>query len=290
MEGQEKTGTMDSLKGVQMSVLIATALDSEAAHTSFGKLPLADEHSAPAYSFGAATRAQTKKLYVGEELTVSKGHASPGPRYLVNDSAVLPSPPKFSLGKDARKSPLKHYDYYEIHDTITNPGKSKEYTLKDSGTTKFGTSSRTAALDTSFSPGPQYNPPHRQDRRAAPRFSLGTRRALPGALGVIAGTSSLVGPGRYAPERSNFNSVHESPRKWSMPRQARRTMESYSPEKHQTYDVSGACGQQHVSRRRTSPQYSFGTASRDQVKRTGMFQDSKGLQQTKVSIPLPAYF
>ena len=38
------------------SVMIANALDSPAAHTSFGKLPLAAEKSAPMYTFGTGTR------------------------------------------------------------------------------------------------------------------------------------------------------------------------------------------------------------------------------------------
>jgi len=290
MEAEGKATGLDSLKGVQMSVLIATALDSEAAHTSFGKLPLADERSAPGYSFGLSTRAQNKKLYAGEELTVSAENRSPGPRYLVKEAVVLPSPPKFSLGKEAKgKSPQK-YDYYEIRDTISNPVKSKQYTFKDPGSAKFGTSTRNPPLDTSFSPGPQYHPPQRLDRAAAPRYSLGARRALPGTLGTKTCTPALVGPGRYAPERSTFNSVHQSPRTWSIPRQERKTLETYSPAKHQTYDLSVSCGPQQTSRRRTSPKYSFGSASRDQVKRTGMFQDAQALQQAKVRIALPSNF
>lgn len=290
MEAEGKVATLDSLKGLQMSVLIATALDSEAAHTSFGKLPLADERSAPGYSFGSSTRAQNKKLYAGEDLTVSAANSSPGPKYLVKQGAVLPSPPKFSLGKEAKGSAPKGYDYFEIRDTISNPGKSKQYTLKDAGSTKFGTSTRNPPLDSSFSPGPQYHPPQRLDGASAPRYSLGARRPLPGVLGSKAGTPALVGPGRYAPERATFSSAHQSPRTWSIPRQERKTLETYSPAKHQTYDLSVSCGPQHVSRRRTSPKYSFGNASRDQVKRTGMFQDAKALQQAKVRIGLPSNF
>lgn len=288
--GTEGKEAIDSLKGVQMSVLIATALDSEAAHTSFGKLPLAEERSAPVWSFGNSTRQQNKKLYMGEELTVSAVNSSPGPRYLVKDTAVLPSPPKFSLGKEPKGRSQQKYDYFEIRDTISNPGKSKQYTLKDPGSTKFGTSSRSPPLDTSFSPGPQYHPPQRQDRPSAPRYSLGDRRTLPGNLGTKAGTPALVGPGRYAPERSTFNSVHQSPRICSIPRQERKTLEIYSPAKHQTYDLSVSCGPQNVSRRRSSPQYSFGNASREQTTRTGVFRDPNALQQTKVRIPLPSNF
>jgi hypothetical protein len=38
------------------SSLIASALDSENAHTSFGKLPLSKEASNPIYGFGTGTR------------------------------------------------------------------------------------------------------------------------------------------------------------------------------------------------------------------------------------------
>lgn len=293
MASESPNAVPEDLKGTQMSVLIATALDSEAAHTSFGKLPLADEKSAPIYGFGTSTRKHTQKVYMGEELTVTQGQASPGPKYRVKENPEMPSPPKFSIGKDERAGPQQHYDFYDIPDSFTNPVKSKQYTLREYGSTKFGTSTRAPQLNASFSPGPQYNPPHRQEQRNAPRFSLGARRVAPGSLsfGLKTSTPALVGPGRYAPERAGYTSMHQSPRKWSVPKQERRTVNTSSVSKHQTYDASSAsCGPQYVSKRRTSPGYGFGTATRDHVKRTGMFQDAMSMQQAKVRIPLPASF
>jgi hypothetical protein len=45
---------------------LAQALDSKQAHTSFGKLPLSNEATAPNYNFPKAKRDEGQKLYIGE--------------------------------------------------------------------------------------------------------------------------------------------------------------------------------------------------------------------------------
>jgi len=61
---------------------LAIQLDSKAARTSFGKLPLSDEYTAPTYSFGKSARPEQAKVFLGE-LTVQENIAkgSPGPVY-----------------------------------------------------------------------------------------------------------------------------------------------------------------------------------------------------------------
>ncbi len=61
---------------------LAIALDSKQARTSFGKLPLSDETTAPNYGFGHGKREDQSKIFIGD-LTVLENIAkgSPGPVY-----------------------------------------------------------------------------------------------------------------------------------------------------------------------------------------------------------------
>lgn len=61
---------------------LAIQLESKQAHTSFGKLPLSDERTAPIPQFGKAKREDASKCYIGE-LTVQEnvGRGSPAPTY-----------------------------------------------------------------------------------------------------------------------------------------------------------------------------------------------------------------
>jgi hypothetical protein len=61
-------------------------LDSKQARTSFGKLPLSDETTAPNYAIGKANRTEQAKVFLGE-LTVQENIAkgSPGPIYEYED-------------------------------------------------------------------------------------------------------------------------------------------------------------------------------------------------------------
>lgn len=65
---------------------MAIQLDSKQARTSFGKLPLSDEATAPNFSFGNSKRENEPKRYIGE-LTVLEniGKGSPGPVYRYQD-------------------------------------------------------------------------------------------------------------------------------------------------------------------------------------------------------------
>ena len=66
---------------------LAQALDSEQAHTSFGKLPLSVEKTQAQYSFPMANRWDGSKIFVNE-LTKNEniGKNAPGPQYMYNDT------------------------------------------------------------------------------------------------------------------------------------------------------------------------------------------------------------
>jgi hypothetical protein len=58
---------------------LAQALDSEQAHTSFGKLPLSTEATANCYSFPQAKKEDASKVYIAELTnTENIGKNSPG--------------------------------------------------------------------------------------------------------------------------------------------------------------------------------------------------------------------
>lgn len=65
---------------------LAQALDSEQAHTSFGKLPLSVEKTAAQFSFPQANRWDSSKVFVAE-LTKNEniGKNAPGPQYKYDD-------------------------------------------------------------------------------------------------------------------------------------------------------------------------------------------------------------
>lgn len=66
---------------------LAHKLDSEQAHTSFGKLPLSYEKTEPNFAFGKSTRDDQAKVFLGE-LTVQEnlGKGGPGPAYTYEDN------------------------------------------------------------------------------------------------------------------------------------------------------------------------------------------------------------
>ena len=98
------------------SSLIASALDSENAHTSFGRLPLSREQSKPIYSFGTGTRDNQYKVYYDEELSGIVGRTAPGPKYEIQENANFGVPEKYSFGKDPRVTlgRVNYYDHFSI--------------------------------------------------------------------------------------------------------------------------------------------------------------------------------
>ena len=66
---------------------LAYKLDSETAHTSFGKLPLSHEMTQPKRAFSKARREDQAKVFLGA-LTVQEnmGKGSPAPTYQYEDT------------------------------------------------------------------------------------------------------------------------------------------------------------------------------------------------------------
>ena len=65
---------------------MANALNSKQAHSSFGKLPLDDEHTSPNYGFGTSTRAKADNVYLGKLTEIANiAKKGPGPCYGYED-------------------------------------------------------------------------------------------------------------------------------------------------------------------------------------------------------------
>ncbi|CAG9335358.1 unnamed protein product [Blepharisma stoltei] len=291
---EEKSKAAKTLPAQLTSIMIANALDSPAAHTSFGKLPLADEKSAPVFSFGTGTRDQLQKVFYSEELNGQPCKNGPGPKYEVKDNVNFKTLPNFSFGKDKRVTLGKsqHYYHYDIQDTFTDPIKSKIYTKTSYGNTKFGTESRMPPPEIQGTPGPQYYPPLRPEVKTAPKYTLGARRVNPNGsvLQNQVSTPGIVGPGRYAPESSSYTSVHKDPPTWTFGNSEKIGKTAKSVTRHQTYDThSVACGPQISSKKKSAPNPKIGTASRDQVAKLGTFKDMMATQPMKVRLPHPSF-
>ncbi len=110
--------------------LFAKVMDSEAAHTSFGKLILGSEKSAPQFcivwfrltkvAFGTGERFNTNKFYLSKEMAAAQMTAkwSPGPIYEVSADAKYSSAPQFGFGT-GKKNPLDiKPPYYEEAATV----------------------------------------------------------------------------------------------------------------------------------------------------------------------------
>ena len=95
---------------------LAQALDSKQAHTSFGKLPMSVEKTAPAYRVPQAKRDEAAKLFLGElTKTDNAGKNSPGPNiYKYDDTVKYDQQPAWSMGTEVRiGEDQPKYDFYE---------------------------------------------------------------------------------------------------------------------------------------------------------------------------------
>jgi len=94
---------------------LAQALDSEQAHTSFGKLPLSVEKSQAQFSFPQANRWDGCKKFDAElTRTENIGKNAPGPQYMYQDKIKYGEPPRQAFSHAVRMAEEKpKYDFYE---------------------------------------------------------------------------------------------------------------------------------------------------------------------------------
>jgi len=82
---------------------LAMQLDSKQAKTSFGKLPLSHETTAPNYGFSHQSKALEAKKFIGA-LTVQEnmGKGSPGPQYQYEDRIKFKASQEFAFTQEAK--------------------------------------------------------------------------------------------------------------------------------------------------------------------------------------------
>lgn len=87
-------------------------------------------------------------------------------------------------------------------------------------------------------------------------------------------TTKSVGPGRYVPEACVNPSTKQNSPRWTLSKAGRFVAGIKTIDKLQTYDTRPSVGKQPVSKNRTAPSCTFGTASRDVSAKTGTYKDS----------------
>lgn len=201
-DGEEKAAKPLTLKGFDS---IYKALDSKAAHTSFGNLPLSIEKTAPNFGFGTSKKNDADKVFMGEEMaaTANKGRHSPGPIYDYKDEEKYRKLPKWGFGTDTKMKPTKpKYDFYENDRFFDDPVEADHNRKKKVLAPKFGTEPRFPVNTFEKSPGPGYEVRDRPEKKKAPKFTFGHRRMKGSQDSLVNQTSTtkVVGPGRYVPE------------------------------------------------------------------------------------------
>lgn len=255
-EEEQKQAKPITLKGFDA---IYRALDSKAAHTSFGMLPLSHEKTSPNFGFGSAHKTEGDKIFMSEEMAanLNRGKHSPGPVYEYNDENKYKKLPKWGFGTDAKMKPIKpKYDHYEndnrfLDDPLTSDLTRKTRVLAP----KFGTEPRMPVNSFERVPGPQYLPNNKPEQQIAPKYTFGFRRSQGNQNSLInkVSTTKSVGPGRYMPEMSMNPSTRQNSPKWTLSKAGRTVAGVKTYDKHQTYDTRVSLGVQNVSKNRTSP-------------------------------------
>lgn len=273
-DGEVKAVKPVTVKGFDA---IYKALDSKAAHTSFGSLPLSYEKTAPNFGFGTADKNKGDKIFHSEEMSynVNQGRHSPGPIYEYKDDKKYKSLPKWGFGTDKKMKPIKpKYDFYENDRFIDDPVQADQARKKKVLAPKFGTEPRMPVNSFERNPGPQYYPKDRPEKKVDPCFTFGHRRSNGGqGLVNLTSTTKSVGPGRYVPEASANPSNKMNAPKWTLSKAGRSVTGIRQADKHQTYDTRSSVGNQKISQNRSSPSAHFGTSSRDLSSKVGVFKD-----------------
>lgn len=129
-EEEPKQAKPITLKGFDA---IYRALDSKAAHTSFGMLPLSHEKTAPNFGFGSAHKTEGDKIFMSEEMAanLNRGKHSPGPVYEYKDENKYKKLPKWGFGTDGKMKPIKpKYDFYENDNRFLDDPLTSDLTRK----------------------------------------------------------------------------------------------------------------------------------------------------------------
>jgi len=218
---------------------ILMKLDNEAAHTSFGKLPLSKEGSAPQFGIPQAKKSDGEKVFLNEELakTVNACKHSPGPAmYEVREPKnKYKNAPGWGFGTSSRMGESKaKYDFYENDRFLDDPIEADNTRKTKCLAPKIGTEPRFASQTLEKNPGPQYYPGEKPNKKKAPKYSMGLRRNNGNQNGLQnqTATPGNVGPGRYVPESCVDPSNKKTAPKWTLPKAGRPQNDRRRPDKN----------------------------------------------------------
>lgn len=204
---------------------LAHALDSKQAHTSFGKLPMSIEKSAPEFGFSKAKRDDGNKIFISEELakTNAVGKGTPGPGYVYEDKNKYQAKPAWGFGTQPKEFGAKpKYDFYENTIFFDDPAGADASRKAAVLAPKIGTEPRMPLPTSETTPGPQYYPNLKPEIKNSQKYTFGYRRQ--GKGGVLTNQTSTpgsVGPGRYVPEASSNPSTKTNMPRWTLPKAGR---------------------------------------------------------------------
>ncbi|CAI2377535.1 unnamed protein product [Moneuplotes crassus] len=274
-DGETKAEKPLTMKGFDA---IYRALDSKAAHTSFGNLPLSYEKTAPNFGFGTQNKNDGDKVFMGEEMArnINQGKHSPGPVYETHDKNKYNKAPGWGFGSDGKMKKIKpKYDFYENDRFYDDPVDADHNRKKKTLAPKFGTEPRFPVNAFEKVPGPGYDPQEQPHKKKEPKYTFGHRRTKGNQNALVNQTSTTktVGPGRYAPESSVNTSNKKNNPRWTLSKAGRFATGIKGYDKHQTYDIKGAVGRQQNSKKKSAPSAHFGTAPRDISAKMGTFKD-----------------
>ena len=93
------------------------------------------------------------------------------------------------------------YDFYENERFLDDPIEADHARKPKCLAPKIGTEPRMPMASLEKTPGPQYYPGDRQDKKKSSKYTFGYRRNQAGsALKNNTATPNVVGPGKYVPE------------------------------------------------------------------------------------------
>mmetsp|Transcript_61106 Transcript_61106/g.69989 ORF Transcript_61106/g.69989 Transcript_61106/m.69989 type:complete len:292 (-) Transcript_61106:1595-2470(-) len=256
-------------------------LESTGGYSTFGRRTLSTDQGAPAFGFGSSDRFQiSRKQYISEDLSRSAvlGRHGPGPMYKVKDRSKYRKSPSWSLGtsmRDTFRSKPK-YEHYNNSFLFEDPIRADSMRRPRTRAPKLSTTeTRSFGEQRERSPGPVYYPSEEGVRKSDGKYSFGYRREVRGQSPLMAhnATPNLVGPGRYDTRRVETTSKKAKAPTWSLPKASRTNRSFSSCERNQTYRNDYSCGKQITSRRKNSPNCTFGSARRDN-ERLGQFAEN----------------
>jgi len=285
---QSDHGRMTKTKGFATTGNLAHLLESKTTKTSFGKLPLSTESSAPMFGFGSSGRFPPKSLFQDKDMIAHMmGRTSAGPNYEVTDQFDFRRTSSAVFGTSKRQ-PLDtrtRYEYYTNVEMLDQPDKADLTRRKRCLAPKFGTGPRLVTEKREGTPGPQYLVGDRPEVKKSSRFTFGHRREnFESPLVAKVSTPSLVGPGRYRSEDCKMTSNKTTSPTYSMTKSSRIPKSRLTREKNQTYYLYSSFGKQTASGRKTSGNSHFGSGGRNA--RTGHFRDMMYSASTgKLSMP-----